>query len=291
VTAHRSDAPLLVGDVADAPERVNDAGLEVTQSVMDLPIAAPFHHGEAVVFSEPRPGKESPNEDSAALIPLNDSVAVLVVADGVGGLPGGTDASGAAVAALRESLRAARGSDLPVRTAVLNGLELANQRVMDLGVGAGTTIAVATLDGDKVRTYHVGDSLVLLVGQRGKRKAETISHSPVGYAVEAGLLDEREAMNHAERHLVSNILGTPEMRIEIGPRRKMAPRDTLILGSDGLFDNLFIDEIVEIIRKGPLTEGARRLMEKCRRRMTGEGAEPRKPDDVTFVVYRRRNGA
>ena len=291
MTPRRTDAPLALADVEATPERVGDAGLEVTRSEMASPVVVPFHHGDAVVFSEPRPGKETANEDAAALIPLNETCSVLVVADGVGGLPGGTDASGAAVAALRESLRAARGTNVPVRTAVLNGLELANQRVMDLGVGAGTTIAVATLDGDDVRTYHVGDSLILLVGQRGKRKVETIPHSPVGYAVEAGLLDEREAMSHEERHIVSNILGTEEMRIDIGSGRKMSPRDTLLLASDGLFDNLFVDEIVELIRKGRLDSNALEMVKKCRRRMVDEGAEPHKPDDVTFVVYRRRNGA
>ncbi|MDH3520454.1 MAG: SpoIIE family protein phosphatase, partial [Myxococcales bacterium] len=127
-----------------------------------------------------------------------------------------------------------------------------------------------------------------LVGQRGKLKLQTIAHSPVGFAVEAGMLDESEAMHHEDRHIVSNMLGAPDMRIEVGSARRLAPRDTLLLASDGLSDNLRTDEIVQRIRTGSLEEGARRLVRAARRRMDApiEG-EPSKPDDLTFVSYRR----
>ncbi|MBT8444529.1 MAG: hypothetical protein KJO13_07270, partial [Gammaproteobacteria bacterium] len=37
--------------------------------------------------------KNGPNEDSAAIIPVNDNYMVLIVADGVGGIVGGRKAS------------------------------------------------------------------------------------------------------------------------------------------------------------------------------------------------------
>jgi serine/threonine protein phosphatase PrpC len=109
----------------------------------------------------------------------------------------------------------------------------------------------------------------------------------VGYAVEAGLLDEAEAMHHEDRHLVSNMLGSPDMRIDVGSTIELADRDTLILASDGLFDNLHIEEIVQRIRKGPLGKVAAELVDDCRRRMEGVDAQqPCKPDDLTFVAFR-----
>ncbi len=57
-------------------------------------------------------------------------------------------------------------------------------------------------------------------------------------------------MHHEERHLVSNVVGTDDMRIELGPPLKLARYDTVLLASDGLLDNLYTDEIVELIRKG-----------------------------------------
>ena len=106
--------------------------------------------------------------------------------------------------------------------------------------------------------------------------------------MEAGLLDEAEAMAHRDRHLISNAVGHPEMRIEIGPRVSMAPRDTLLLASDGLFDNLRPGEIVDGIRKGPPERVARRLAGECATRMRSPmGPHPSKPDDLSFVLFRR----
>jgi len=113
---------------------------------------------------------------------------------------------------------------------------------------------------------------ILLVGQRGKRKLQNVAHSPVGFAVEAGLLDESEAMHHEDRHIVSNMLGAADMRIEVGSSRRIAPRDTLLIASDGLSDNLDPEEMVERMRAGPLLEGARRLAaDRVRRRVVRGG--------------------
>jgi serine/threonine protein phosphatase PrpC len=118
-------------------------------------------------------------------------------------------------------------------------------------------------------------------------KWQTIPHSPVGFAVEAGVLDEEEAMHHEERHVVSNVVGSAEMRIEIGPEIRLAPRDTVVLASDGLLDNLTMDEIIARVRKGRLDKAVRRLAVDTRRRMTcPEEGQPSKPDDTTIIAYR-----
>jgi len=207
------------------------------------------------------------------------------VADGCGGMADGGEAARLAVQALRDEVAEAER----LRGAILDAIDRATKRVLALGSGAATTLAAVEIDGDMVRPYHVGDSQVLLVGQRGRIKILTTSHSPVGYALEAGLLSEEEALHHEERHLVSNVVGTPDMHVEMGPRCRMAPRDTLLVGSDGLFDNLLLEEIVELIRRGPLPVVAQRLVETASARMrVPHEDEPSKPDDLTFVVYRRR---
>ena len=78
------------------------------------------------------------------------------------------------------------------------------------------------------------------------------------------------------------------MRIELSSVLPLSPRDTVVLGTDGLFDNLHTDEIVEIVRKGPLGEVAAKLAKRCDRRMRtpGEG-KPSKPDDLTFILFRQ----
>ncbi|MGD8696544.1 MAG: hypothetical protein PVJ12_05480, partial [Gammaproteobacteria bacterium] len=49
--------------------------------------------GAAAFYSSPRPGGIGPNQDALALIPLEDQRAVIAVADGMGGLPGGREAA------------------------------------------------------------------------------------------------------------------------------------------------------------------------------------------------------
>jgi serine/threonine protein phosphatase PrpC len=138
-----------------------------------------------------------------------------------------------------------------------------------------------------IRPYHAGDTLILVVGQRGKLKMQSVSHSPVGYGVESGLLDEDEAMYHEERHFVSNFIGAPDMKIEIGPAMKLAAMDTLLIASDGLWDNLHTNEIIDVIRKGSLEGAARILAARCDERMQrGGNGSPSKPDDLTFIVFR-----
>jgi len=251
--------------------------------------------GQVVVASRKAPQKESVNEDAAAIIPLGEDRGVLLVADGLGGHASGELASRMTVELIGQAVRQRaeeNGETLDaeqLRFAILSGIEIANKSILELGSGAGTTLCVAEIQGDSFRVYHIGDSAVLLVGQRGKLKMQTMAHSPIGYAVEAGLLNESDAMHHEERHLISNVIGSEEMRIEIGPTRRISRRDTLLLTSDGLLDNLLTEEIVERIRKGPLEKAVKQLVEEAWTRMERgpNDRHPSKPDDLTLVAFRR----
>jgi len=243
--------------------------------------------GIAYAFTTRAPGKDSDNEDSLGLIPCGEKDGVLVVADGLGGLPSGDQASSTAVRQVSHNITENCGEQPALRDAILDGIEQANNIIIERGIGSGTTIAAVGIESNHIRPYHVGDSAILLTGQRGKIKYLTIPHSPVGYAIEAGLIEADEAIYHEDRHLVSNMIGTTEMRVEIGPKITLAPRDTLVIASDGLFDNLKIHEITDIIRIGPLRFAAEALAKICRERMTDfSETRPHKPDDVGFILFR-----
>ncbi len=243
--------------------------------------------GTAALFSARAPNKDSPNEDGVAIISCGSDRGVLAVADGMGGQLAGEAASRLALTELVGAVQGAIAADASLRAGVLDGIERAHEGIKALGVGAATTLAVVEVEAGCVRPYHVGDSMVLVVGQRGKVKLQTVSHSPVGYAVEAGVLSEAEALHHEDRHLVSNAVGSDGMRIEVGPVVRLRRRDTVVLASDGLFDNLHTEEIVEHVRKGPLLRAIRRLVGACddRMRTPSEGV-PSKPDDLTCIVFR-----
>jgi len=243
--------------------------------------------GEAVVYSRRSPDKETPNEDGAFVISVDDERAILAVVDGCGGMNGGDVAAAITADTVSREIKRALKHGSGMRAAVLDGIENANTKVVALGTGAAATLAVAEIREGKLRPYHVGDSQILLVGNRGKVKLQTCAHSPVGFAVESGMLSEADGMHHEDRHIVSNVIGARDCRIEIGSRRKISRRDTLLIGSDGVFDNLQVDEIAELIRKGPLSDAARDLFNQIWQRMAGsDEAHPCKPDDVTFILLR-----
>ncbi len=244
--------------------------------------------GSVVALTIPDPEKETGNEDTVAIIPYGPDALVLVVADGAGGLPAGKQASLTAATTLASSLQSSMEVTMLLRTAILNGIEAANEAVIGLGNGSATTMTVVTIEGLVARSYQIGDSEALVVGQGGIVRAQTTAHSPTGFAVEAGFLDKRDALHHEERHLVSNFVGTSDMRIDMGAGVELRPRDTVLVASDGLTDNVHLEEIVERVRKGPLAEAAEAVASLARHRMANsEGRQPSKPDDLSLILFRK----
>lgn len=76
------------------------------------------------------------------------------------------------------------------------------------------------------------------------------------------------------------------MRIEIGPSIALGQRDTVLIASDGLFDNLSIAEVVERIRKGKLPASLASLADLAHARMLGIENQPCKPDDLSVIAIR-----
>jgi PPM family protein phosphatase len=245
--------------------------------------------GRVSIRSRRSPDKDTPNEDAAAIIPIADKALVLAIADGVGGSPAGVEASETAVRVLHDTLTESAVTPEILRPVILDAVERANEAVLALGRGAATTLVIGEIVDGQLRSYHIGDSELMTVGQRGAIKLRIIPHSPTGFAVEAGLLDEDEAVQHEQRHVLFNVIGAANMRVDVATAIALAAYDTVLLASDGLVDNLYVDEIVEIIRAGPLAKAADKLVEAARRRMTTDGDDsvPSKPDDLTVVLYRR----
>ncbi len=262
--------------------------VELIDARMERPCVLESAAGHAALFSCRSPTKETSNEDSSCAIEPWPGALVLVVADGLGGHASGDTASRIAVETLAEAVQAVASRDEPsLRAALMDGIERAHGAIFALGTGGATTLAVAEIVDNVARTFHVGDSVVLIFGQRGKRKLETVAHSPVGYAVEAGYLEADDAMFHEDRHLVSNCVGRPGMRIEVGAPVGLAHFDTLVVASDGLVDNLLVDEVVTTLRKGPLGKSTHSVAQLALKRMRNEqGVGPSKPDDLTIAVFR-----
>lgn len=246
-----------------------------------------FPAGVVAVYSASSPDKSpTDNEDAYTAIPLAGGALVLALADGAGGHNDGAAASRIAIESIEGAL--ADSGELPRRAAIINGFENAHHKIGKRRPGAATTLIVAEIAERSARFCHVGDSGAMVLGGRGRVKHRTLFHSPTGYALEAGLMSETDAMISDERHLVSNILGMTTMSVEVGTPSPLALRDSIVIASDGLFDNLLTEEIVEAARGCAPEVACYALADAARMRMCSNiPGRPGKPDDLTVMVYRQ----
>lgn len=246
-----------------------------------------FCGGSLIGFSKVSPNKSTSNEDAAVVIELSDNHGLIVVADGMGGANAGDRAAKCIIETIAKSvcLEAVVGES--VRSIVVDAIERANDTILGWGLGAGSTLVVVEYLNGSTRSIHIGDAMAMVCSNRGRIKASTVSHSPVAMGVEAGFIDEDEALLHEDRHLISNCVGSAEMKIELGPTLTMSVCDTVIVGSDGLFDNLTVDEIVSIVRAGHLKHQFNLLVNSARERMSAPDTLPSTPDDLTVICFRQ----
>ena len=233
-----------------------------------------------MVFTRSYPGHDDKNEDALGVFEGSDGHVCLVVADGVGGLANGHEASAFVVAKIKEWMSKENPPTLE------EFIKKANDALMEKIPRAGTTISVVEVNGAALLSSHAGDSTTMVVGQKGRVKLKVDNHSPVGMSESLGLIDEDQALHHPKRHYLNNMLGDPALWVETH-EMTLAARDTVLLASDGLWDNLYISEVVDIIRAGKLSDAALMLANAATSRMDTPGTpSPSKPDDLTFILYR-----
>lgn len=213
------------------------------------------------------------NEDAWIARP---ELALLAVADGLGGHARGELASRTVVAELAEI---AGVDDLvALEAAARVALERAHQRIRALaekeGTSIGTTVALLLARGPHGVVLWAGDSRVYRL-RDGRFEALTRDHSRVQEMVERGLLTPEEARRHPQRNWITRALGTqPELELE---RRSIEVRagDLILVCSDGLTGVVDEVEIGAILARYRLAAPGVLIAATLAR-----GA----PDNVTVVV-------
>lgn len=231
--------------------------------------------------------KNGPNEDVLLVKQLNENSTVIAVADGLGGHCSGEQAARLQITLLRDELNSIGDADvragIEVRNAILNAIEKCNDRLLSENTNSATTVIVVEIHKTRLRTYHVGDSVAILAGQRGLLKAKTLPHSYVSMGIESGFLDPSEEITHEDRHYIMNYVGKSDMRVDVGSPFQCDKFDTLLVCSDGLTDNLSLESIVGLIQSGPIDDCLRNLQASCIEAMHRDTGQF---DDLTIVLLR-----
>jgi PPM family protein phosphatase len=194
------------------------------------------------------------NEDNCFASAESD-LALLVVADGMGGHRAGNVASAIAVGTAEQIWAELDRSQLPsvqkARELVSNLLGDANGKIFKEAEkksdrrGMGTTLTAALLCGNRLTIGHVGDSRAYKILD-GQISLLTKDHSLIGSLIEEGRLKPEEAENHPQKHVLTRALGVSssievditELEIDAGA--------TLLLCTDGLTNMVRDSEILTL---------------------------------------------
>lgn len=187
---------------------------------------------------------------------------LLAVADGMGGMASGEDASFLAISAGLELLRDAAKWYLDVSgpneieelvETCRSYIKQINQRVyahasQDLAKeGMGTTLSVAYSVGLRLFVIHVGDSRVYL-SHGGTLQQITRDHTVAQDLATTGRITQSEVKSHRMRNVLTNYIGSPDQGIKAEIHRlELHSGDRLLLCSDGLSDQVDDAEIARIL--------------------------------------------
>ncbi len=211
-------------------------------------------------------GARENQEDSFAISDLlrgefdNNHSVLAVIADGMGGLALGEEASQVAVNKFIGEFES-DGYSSSIYDRLRQALLSANAAVYDLAYGGGrredigtTLVATATV-GEELYWISAGDSRIYLFSN-GKIEQLNIDHIYANHLakdVEKGKITLKEAQNHPEKDYLTSYLGLPKLTeiSESSKPIKLKPGDIILLCSDGLTNTLSEQEILSILNSKP----------------------------------------
>jgi protein phosphatase len=224
-------------------------------------------------------------------VELSPKGALLVVADGMGGLNAGEVASSVAVETIKKEFSSERltentlSSPDAVRQYIRKVIRTADHTIKRESAGdkskkgMGSTIALAWLLGEKVYVGWCGDSRVYRFNPTDGLVRLSHDHSFVQELVDSGRLEPELAFDYPDSHIITRSLG--DLRSTANPDINSFPLregDIFLLCSDGLTGVLRDEEIEAIIREN------RQDMETLRDTLWNASYEAGWDDNVTIVL-------
>ena len=215
-------------------------------------------------------GSRKEQQDAFGFSDLSDAAFVkhggvlALVADGMGGLLEGAEASCIAVFSFLESY-GKKNADEPIEDALDRSLQEANNAVhafaleRNLARNCGTTLVAAVAHESGVYWIYAGDSrLYMTDGQSLTPLTEDhIYANKLKKAVEKGLLEPEDAFAHPERDALTSYIGDSVIEIVGKGCLRSSPDGLpldgflLLLCSDGLYKTLSEKQILETYTPDP----------------------------------------
>ncbi len=198
---------------------------------------------------------------------------ILMIADGMGGHRGGKVASKIAVDSVREYFETHIKENRPVESMVDEALNTANRMIRDFAMadpglyGMGATTILLVIQDQKAIFRHLGDCRLYLI-RSDKIRRLTKDHTLVQKLLDDGIITLAESLFHPERNIVSKALGGRfylEFDEPVG-ELDLQHNDRLLMCSDGLFDSMSDEEILEIAKSGDIQRCVNALVDEANKR-------------------------
>jgi serine/threonine protein phosphatase PrpC len=195
-----------------------------------------FANGKLSHFTLQNTYGKPTNEDAYMVGTAAGHCKLLMVADGMGGHPGGDLASKMLVDTISQAYRYKRTATM--NPYLISTLDYCNRRLLDSTIEAGSTLCLALIEGEMVRFVTVGDSLAILLDARGQARYTSFEESSQGYADELDIA-------YPDDFLV-NYMGFEQMTYQVSQAFKLGAGDQIYLMSDGAHAYFLQDHVQKI---------------------------------------------
>ncbi len=209
----------------------------------------------------------------------DEAAGLFGVADGVGGLPGGADASQLAVDTVMELYHSLPEGEI---VDLIKIMHEANARIWSLGqnvspeLGIATTLTLGLITGGQLYLAHVGDSRCYVWG-KGRLELLTLDHSLENEARLRGAQRLLAYFGESSRAALTRCLGQPEAPEVDFIVRPLVIGERILFCSDGVSRVIPETELGEIL--GAADDPAAG-MQKIVETANGRGG----PDNITGVL-------
>lgn len=188
---------------------------------------------------------------------------VFIVADGMGGHQEGEKASAITARTLATELLnriyapLLQGVDMndpdqpTIVEVMVESVQKANEAVRTSVADGGTTLTAVVVRGEAAHIAHIGDSRAYWIADNKSMDKITRDHSVVERLIELGQITREEAEYHEQRNVLYRAIGqNEEVEVEIH-RKRLVSNSSMLLCSDGLWNMVNDDDILEIVKNSP----------------------------------------
>lgn len=227
--------------------------------------------------------------DVSKAIPLGKSGAILVVADGMGGMNAGEVASAIAIDTVKsifslDDFTKVTASERKIEAFLKDAIVEADNKIKakvkedESTSGMGTTIVIAWVLDNMVHIAWCGDSRAYVFNTASGLVRLSKDHSYVQELVDAGKLDPELAFDHPNSNIITRSLGDSPVKARPDyVSRILSSGDVVLLCSDGLCGLCRDEEIVQVM-------AAAKDIYSCKNNLINEALRAGGYDNVTVAL-------